>query len=154
MEKKLIELYRGLRDDGVYLFERGIHFSNENVKSAVISMGGDAAIYLDTSKIDTLAEETEIIAHEYGHIATGAVHPVCSPFDIVEKHERRADKWAIQRLLPKSELENAVRAGYTEPWEIAEYLGRTEAFTRKAIAYYKSQEEPPSGWTPESGWAE
>lgn len=139
MDKKLIELYRELHDQGAFFFERSLPFADEEIKCAVVESGNAFALCMDTSKVETIAEETELIAHECGHIATGAMHKVYSPYDVIGKHERRADKWAVRKLIPRETLEDAVAHGYTEPWEIAEYLGRTEEFVRKAFELYEAR---------------
>lgn len=90
MEKKLIELYRELHDEGAFFFERELPSSGEDKKSAVIKLGDDFAVFMDTSKVDTIAEEAELVAHEFGHVKTGATHSVSSPHDLVEKHEYKA----------------------------------------------------------------
>ena len=60
-----------------------------------------------------------------------------SALDITaRRHENRADKWAIQKLIPVSELDDAVAEGCTELWELAERFGVTESFMRKAVCYY------------------
>ena len=56
--------------------------------------------------------------------------------DIRKKHENRADKWAIQRLIPLSELDAARADGHTELWDLAEYFGVTEDMMRKALCWY------------------
>lgn len=139
MEKKLIELYRQLHDDGAYFFERKMPVSFEDKKSAVIKLGDDFAVFMDTAQVETIAEETELVAHECGHVATGTTHSVCSPLDLVEKHERKADKWAVHRILPPEEIRQAMEAGYKELWELAERTGRTEGFIRLAMDIYRSE---------------
>ncbi len=52
--------------------------------------------------------------------------------------ENRADKWAIQKLVPKDELEEAVSRGITEPWELAEYFDVTPEFMYMAMWYYEN----------------
>lgn len=65
-----------------------------------------------------------------------ATHEVNSPFDLVAKHEYKADKWAIERALSVDELDDAVAEGHTEIWDLAEYFGVTEDFMRKAVCWY------------------
>lgn len=77
------------------------------------------------------------LAHELGHCRTGAFYNIHSAQDIRQKHENRADKWAIKKLVPKDELDKAVSRGITEPWELAEYFDVTEEFMRKALCWYK-----------------
>lgn len=139
MEKKLIELYRQLHDEGAFFFERKLPISFEDKKSAVLKLDDDFAVFMDTERIETIAEETELVAHECGHVATGTTHAVCSPLDLVEKHEYKANKWAVHRVLPMEDIQRAVRAGFVEPWEIAEELGRTEQFVRLSIEIYRAE---------------
>ena len=69
--------------------------------------------------------------------ASQAVFIIPTPATISEKkHENRADKWAIQRLIPLPELDAARADGHTELWELAEYFGVTEDFMRKAVCWY------------------
>lgn len=68
--------------------------------------------------------------------ATGATHEVNSPFDLVAKHEYKADKWAIERALSVVELDDAVAEGHTEIWDLAEYFCVTEDFMRKVVCWY------------------
>ncbi|MEA4896164.1 MAG: ImmA/IrrE family metallo-endopeptidase [Oscillospiraceae bacterium] len=135
--EKLVEIYRELHDTGVTMIDRPLPFSAET-KSAVLRLCDDKyGIFVDSSHL-TMAEESVCIAHEAGHIATGSTHAVCSPYDVVARHEYRANKWAIKKLIPKDELDNAVRHGNTEVWELAEEFGVTEEFMIKAINYYKN----------------
>ena len=67
---------------------------------------------------------------------TGATHKVGSEFEIIEQHENRADKWAIKKLVPEDELNEAVNCGHTEIYDLAEYFGVTEEFMRKAVCWY------------------
>lgn len=46
----------------------------------------------------------------------------------------------LKKLIPKDELDEAVKKGCTEVWDLAEYFGVTEPFMLKAIEYYKAQE--------------
>lgn len=57
-----------------------------------------------------------------------------------ERHEYRADKWAVHALLPRQELERAVKEGCTEVWELAERFGLTEDFIRRAAYVYRCEE--------------
>lgn len=93
-------------------------------------------IGLDTSLSNM--EERVHLAHEIGHCETGSFYNRYSPFDIRQKHEYRANKWAIKKLIPKDELEEAVRQGYTEVWELADHFGVTEDFMAQTIDFYKN----------------
>lgn len=82
------------------------------------------------------ADTFSALLHESGHYATGATHAVCSPYDLVEKHEYSADKWAVQRAVSEEALDEAVAAGITEIHALAEHFGITEDLMRKAVCWY------------------
>ena len=82
------------------------------------------------------AEEKVKLAHELGHCETGAFYNRYALCDIREKHERRADKWAIKKLIPEDELKQAFKSCRNR-FELAEYFGVTEDFMQKALDYYQ-----------------
>lgn len=94
-------------------------------------------IAIDPFKLASNADEKTKLAHELGHCATGAFYNQYSPYDLRARHERRADKWAIKKLIPKDELDAAVADGRTDIWELAEWFGVTENFMRKAVCWYQ-----------------
>lgn len=99
---------------------------------------GVCAIALDPRKLTTSADETVKLAHELGHCETGSFYNRYSQYDVRQKHENRATKWAIKQLIPEAELDAAISKGNTEIWDLAEYFGVTEDFIRKAYIYYKT----------------
>ncbi|WOC33021.1 MULTISPECIES: ImmA/IrrE family metallo-endopeptidase [Caproicibacterium] len=105
-------------------------------KSATIEMRGRYAVFIDMASFPTLAESKRAIAHEIGHCATGCTHQVCSPLDLIEKHEFEANKWATERFLPYDEICTALAEGHIEPWQLAEYFGISEKAIRWALRYY------------------
>lgn len=130
--EKLDELYNALYDKGVLVFERSLPFS----EATVIEIDGEYGIFLDPSQYDTTSEETVIVAHESGHIFTGTTHKYCDRLKLVDQHENRADKWAIKKLIPVDELDDAVAAGHTDLWDLADHFGVTEQFMKKAVCHY------------------
>jgi len=60
-----------------------------------------------------------------------------SKFETRERCEERAKRWTILSLIPEEELEKALKKGYTESWELAEYFDLPEDFVRKAVKYYR-----------------
>lgn len=97
---------------------------------------GSCCIALDPWKLSTLAEETVCLAHELGHCETGSFYNPYTKFDVIRKHETRADKWAIRCLVPAEALDQAVANGCTELWQLAEHFGVTEEFMKKAVSYH------------------
>ncbi len=135
MLERLYQLYDEMSQKGLRLFD----WKLTEDKAATINMDGNYAVFIDTRKIHTIAEETCTVAHEYGHCITGATHAVSSPLDLIEKHEYKADKYASYRLIDPDELRQAVEEGYTEPWELAERFHVTEDFLRRAVYIYQCE---------------
>lgn len=131
----LISLYNELQRDGILVFE----CSQKSTKAVTIRNQLGCGIFIDTNHIETVAEELSVLAHEYGHCATGATHTVCSPLDLIEKHEYKADKFASHRLLDPVEMKKAISEGYTEVWQLAERFGVTEDFIRRADYIYRCE---------------
>lgn len=138
---RLDEMYQEIHDMGIPVFDRRMIFSGENegVKSAIIKLTDCEVwgIYLDKERLATQAEEYTALGHEFAHYATGTTHAVSSPFDLVAKHEYRANKSEIRARIPKAEFEAALARGITEPWELADYFGVTEDFMRLAMTWYR-----------------
>lgn len=125
----LLELYQRAEQQGIDID----YFPMRQVKSVSFT---DGWVAIDVDKVNTSREEKAILAHELGHCETGSFYNVYSPLDIRGKHERRADKRAFQLLVPKSDLDEAVKAGITEIWELADYFDVPCEFMQKAITYY------------------
>lgn len=138
--KHLLEVYVELHDAGVKLYNQRFSFSNEETKAVTIETGGTYGIFINGERIATRAEEAVTVAHEAGHCMTGSTHALSSPYDLVQRHEVRANRWAYKKLVPEDELNAAVKQGITEPWELAEYFGVTEAFIKGAVAWYQQEQ--------------
>ena len=63
-----------------------------------------------------------------------------SKFETIGRCEARVFRWQVKNMLPYEELEQAIKKGYTESWELAEYFDLSEEFVRKAVEYYKDIE--------------
>jgi len=61
---------------------------------------------------------------------------VSSPYDLVAKHEYKADKWAVRRLISAEELDAAVAEGYTDIYSLAEHFNVTVPFMKKAVCLH------------------
>lgn len=108
-------------------------------KREAISMmddDGDCYIAINPYRLRSIQEEREKLAHELGHCITGSFYSIHTAVDSRQRHENRADKWAIKKLIPEDELKSAIAEGCAESWELAERFGVTENFIRKAVCYY------------------
>lgn len=107
-----------------------------NGSMSLMSDDGRCFVGMDASVLDGDIRERVHLAHELGHCATGSFYNVYAAIDHRQRHENRADKWAIRRLVPVQALDDAVAEGCTELWSLAERFGVTESFMRKAVCYY------------------
>ena len=105
--------------------------------SAVVDFSGKYFIALDPLVLGSSALERVCLAHELGHCKTGSTYNVYSPLDLRAKHENRANKWAVDTLIPKTDLEEAIKNGYRDISSLAEYFSVTEEFMKKAIEIYR-----------------
>lgn len=131
---ELNNLYEDIRTQQVSLYTYDVGEET----SVTIELNNRYAIFLDPFRVRSIPEMKRILAHELGHCATGCTHKVSSPLDLIEKHEYKANRWAIERYIPFEELQTAVRHGYTERWQLAEYFDLPEPFIQKALSYYFS----------------
>ena len=103
---------------------------------SLMSDSGSCCIGIDDSVRDGAAQERVHLGHELGHCLTGSFYNRWSPYDTRLRHEHRADKWAIRKLVPVDSLDDAVADGCTELWALADRFGVTESFMKKAVCYY------------------
>ena len=108
----------------------------ENGSMSVMLENGRCFVGLDESIRDGGTLERVHLSHELGHCATGSFYNIHAAVDHRQRHENRANKWAIQALVPVEELDNAIAEGCTEVWELAERFQVTEEFIRKAVCFY------------------
>ena len=107
----------------------------ENGSMCIQTDAGRSYIGMDYQVLSTMGSIRVHLAHELGHCTSDSFYNRYTSFDIRQKHENRADKWAIKKLVPKDELDDAVSRGITEPWDLAEHFNVTEDFMKKAICY-------------------
>lgn len=121
-------------DDGIDI----LSFDCKNaVSMSMMTTSGNCYIGLDkTFDIIPSFQRRTQLAHELGHCEQGAFYNIYSSCDCISRHEYKADKWAIEKLLPKEEMEEAFENGYTEVWELADLFDVTEDLIKKALFIY------------------
>ena len=103
---------------------------------SVMEDDGKCYIGMDPAVKDGAVRERVHLGHEIGHCVTGSFYNRYAAVDCRQRHENRANKWAVQALIPVDDLDDAIADGCTEVWELAERFGVTEEFVRKAVCYY------------------
>ena len=122
-----------------YAEDKGIHVEYGDLGktgSCALFLGDDLYVVgLDDGDMTEARRRTHL-AHEIGHCETGAFYDLYSPIDNRAWDEHRANVWAIKKLLPKEELQQAFEQGLVEVWQLAEHFDVTEDLVRFACEYY------------------
>ena len=132
---ELSEFYTQCRGEGVDI----IPFANCPAPGATMRDGEYYAIFLDFTKITGVRLLKGVCCHELGHVATGALHKVSSPYETVERSEYRANRYVAQRFLTRQDFAAAFEAGCRELWELSEYFDLPEADVQKALTYWRDR---------------
>lgn len=114
----------------------GVDVENVKLKANVAIAFLDNFIALDKRKCPTSQQERTVLAHEAGHYISGAFYRAYSPYQIKEQAEHRAFAASVDRYLPAADIAAAMRAGYTETWQLAEYFDLDEDYIKEALHYW------------------
>lgn len=132
---ELLDLYQFAENEHISVY----CFDLPQVQSmSIMGSDGKCTVGIDPFELKTSQNEKVKLAHEIGHCTTGSFYNRYSDLDIIEKSERKADVWAIKKLIPEDELQEAFEQGIVEPWTLAEYFNVTEDFVIKAVDYYRN----------------
>lgn len=96
----------------------------------------DGFIGMDVDKLEDSAGELACLAHEMGHCLTGSFYTLESDRCQRQRCEERADRWAMETLVPLNDLKRALEMGLRHH-ELAELFGVTEEFLEKCLWYYR-----------------
>lgn len=107
---------------------------------ATLRDGNCTAVFLDFSRIRDLRLLRGVCYHELGHAATGALHKIDSPYELVERSEYRANRWSAQQFLGPDAFRSAFADGCTELWQLAEYFDLPEADVLNALTYWRDRQ--------------
>ncbi len=130
---ELSDFYNYCREQAVDV----IPFSGCPQPGATVRDGNAYAIFLDFTKICSARLLRGVCYHELGHAATGALHKVESPYELVERSEYRARRWAAQNILTREAFQEAFQAGATELWQLCEYFDLPEQEVSGALSYWQ-----------------
>lgn len=89
-----------------------------------------------SESISTTSEKTCILAEELGHHYTSCGDILDQKITTNRKQEKKAKKWAVQRLVSLNNLICAFKSGARNKYEVAEFLGITEKFLDITIEVY------------------
>lgn len=134
---KSIRLHNMAEKHDISIYEYPLELS----PAASVHEESNYYIAMDSRQLETNAERTVALAHEVGHCRRHAFYNIHNNLDIMERHELKANKWAVPFLIPKRRLLKALELGIREVYDLAEYFGVTENFMRTAIDIYALDEE-------------
>jgi len=130
---ELTELYRQAEELNIPVYHVPLPLTGS---MSLMADDGSCAIGLDLPHRRSRNERRVRLAHELGHCVTGSFYNRSCPWDLRQRHENRADKYAIRKLIPVEALDRAVAEGICERWELAEHFGVDQPFLEKALALY------------------
>lgn len=129
---ELSQFYDYCRKTGVDV----IPFAGIPQPGATVRDGSHYAVFLDFSQIKSTRLLRGICCHEMAHVATGALHKVCSPYETVERSEYRANRWCAEHYLTEADFRKAFSCGCTALWELSEYFDLPENEVQQALTYW------------------
>ena len=113
-----------------------IPFRDMPAQGVTMRINSQFGVFLDFDQIKSTRLLRGICYHESGHVGTGALHKVSSPYETVERSEHRANRWAAEHYLTVDDFRAAFADGYTELWELAEYFDLPEDDIKNAMHYW------------------
>lgn len=123
--------YETLLDEAI---DVGLDVKEKPLQSADgLQVGARIAIRKD---IETSNKKMCVLAEELGHYYTSTGNILDQSNLNNSKQERRARVWAFNRVLPVARIIDAASKGYTQVYEMAEYLDVDEEFLREGLAYH------------------
>ena len=132
----LDQVYKKIQNNNIKVFPCNL----KDIKSVSIKTDNKYGIFINHEEITSSDDEFIVATHEYGHCMSGSTHPLNSPFDVISRHEYRADRRAILDFLPIEQIKNAIKHGCKTSFEFSEYLDVPEEFVEKAFEHYNAME--------------
>lgn len=96
----------------------------------------DGFLGVNPRQLGSGAEQHAMLLHEEGHFATGTFYQLDSPYTLRQRQENRADRYVFEKYFPPESLRRAMQAGYTEPWQLAEYFDLPQPYIEQLLRYY------------------
>ncbi|MBE6729141.1 MAG: ImmA/IrrE family metallo-endopeptidase [Ruminococcaceae bacterium] len=108
--------------------------------AVTIEIGDGCYVGVNPAVFTSSRQEKVVIAHELGHIETGSLYSVGENKTERCKKEAKAQKWAVESLVPFDQLKEAIDKGYDDNQSLAEYFDVTEEFMFNVLLYYRKKQ--------------
>ena len=132
---ELADFYRYCRQNSISV----IPYPGAPAPGTTLRHGDLTAVFLDFSQIRSTRLLKGVCSHELGHMATGALHKVASPFETVERSEYRANRYVAENYLTAEAFREAFSSGCRELWELSEYFDMPEEDIKNALTYWSER---------------
>lgn len=130
---ELSDFYNYCKDNEIDV----ITYTGAPQPGVTIRDNGYYGVFLDFSKIRSARLLRGVCYHEMGHVATGALHKVDSPYELVERSEYRAKRWSAEHFLTADAFRQAFNDGCTQLWQLSEYFDLPEEDVAFALQYWQ-----------------
>lgn len=124
-------------------YDEGLEIDDVHMRELAAVSFPEGWIAMDSRKYDSMVKFKCDLAHEIGHCETGSFYNIYSPFDLKEKCERKANRRAVEILMPEKELRRALREGCREAWKLADWFDVTQEFAALALKIYAEHAQTP-----------
>lgn len=129
----LESIYEDVDRHNIIIFQYALE---DMADGAIIGNANGYGVFLDFSQYRTMRQYKAALIHETSHCATGSLHRVDSPFELVERNEYKARRRSYETYLTAKEIKQAMECGYTEPWQLADWFDLPEEDIKKALHYW------------------
>lgn len=127
-------VYKKIEEENIPIVDCEI----DGFKGLIVGVDGRCGIFINSKEIENSDEEFMILAHEWGHYASGTLHGFGTNKTQVGQCEYRADRKAIIEFLPFEHIQEAIKYGCQEVYEFSEFLNLPEGFVAKAFNHYRA----------------
>lgn len=133
---ELNELYNLAENENITIFDWHV----QDIDGIYLNYDKINAIGLNYDEFGTYIDEKCTLAHELGHYFTQSIYPIsCQNQILIDKSEYKANKFAINILIPYEDLKLAIKKGVTTIYNLAEYFEVKIDLMLFAINYYNNK---------------
>ena len=129
-----MQVYKKIEDENIPVIDCAV----VGVKGVIIKSRDKYGIFINHKEIENSDEEFMVLAHEWGHYASGTLHGLSSGKTHISQCEYRADRKAVLEFLPFERIQDAIKNGCQTPYEFSEFLDMPEKFVLQAFNHYKN----------------
>ena len=130
---KTLQVYKKIEEENIPVIDCNIG----GIKGAIIKSGDKYGIFINHKELEDSDEEFMVLAHEWGHYASGTPHSFSSEKTFISQCEYRADRKSVLEFLPFDRIQNAIKSGCQTAYEFSEFLDLPERFVVMAFKHYR-----------------